>query len=100
MHNAPPFEEPGDDDETPVLLSFDPDAIVEAAARRPPLPAEKIAQARRRNRAAAFLALRAAARRGVTSDDPATEALLAKFRRDALREAGVDERLVRVGGDS
>jgi hypothetical protein len=75
-------------------LTFNVDAFLEEAAR-PPLPAEARAALRARNRAAAVLFLRAAARQGITSDDPATETLLAKFRRDALREAGVDERLIR-----
>jgi len=66
------------------------------ATTRSPLPArEVLAAARRRNRAAAFRYLEAAGRRGLRSDDPKSEALLARFRRDALREAGVDERLVR-----
>jgi hypothetical protein len=78
--------------ETAALLAFDVGALALG-----PLPApEVLAAARRRNRAAAFLHLQAAARRGVTSDDPSSEVILVRFRRDALREAGVDERLVRV----
>lgn len=80
---------------TEALLAFDVDAVLAEARRRPLPPPEVLASARRRNRAGAFLALRAAGRRGVVSDDPRTEALLARFRRDALRSAGVDERLVR-----
>jgi hypothetical protein len=81
--------------ETEALLGFVVDEVL-ASARRRPLPApEVLASARRRNKAGAFLFLQAAGRRGVVSDDPRTEALLAAFRRDALRERGVDERLVR-----
>lgn len=78
-----------------VVLAFDIDEVLAEARRRPLPPPEVLAAARRRNRASAFLFLRDAARRGVRSDDPATEALLARFRRDELRERGVDERLVR-----
>jgi len=81
--------------ETAALLGFALDEVLAEARRRPLPPAEVLAAARRRNRARAFLFLQDAARRGVRSDDPASEALLARFRRDALREAGVDERLVR-----
>jgi hypothetical protein len=81
--------------ESAVLLAFDVDEALRAAARVPLPPAEVLAATRRRTRAGAFLYFQAAARRGVRSDDPGTEALLAKFRRDALRAAGVDERLVR-----
>ncbi|MBP7678634.1 MAG: hypothetical protein KBB14_20180 [Thermoanaerobaculia bacterium] len=81
--------------ETEVLLRFDVDEVLQAAARTTLPPAEVLATARRRNKAAAFLHLQAAGRRGVRSDDPKTDALLARFRRDALRERGVDERLVR-----
>ena len=78
-----------------AVTEFDVDEILREAKRRP-LPApEVLAAARRRNRAAAFLFLRDAGRRGERSDDPASEELLARFRRDALRERGVDERLVR-----
>ncbi|MHB8799807.1 MAG: hypothetical protein ACYDBY_15205 [Thermoanaerobaculia bacterium] len=79
--------------ETAALLAFDVGALSLG-----PLPApEVLAAARRRNRAAAFLHLQSAARRGVTTpDDATTEALLLTFRRDALREAGIDERLVRL----
>lgn len=76
-------------------LDFDLDEVLAEAARRPLPPLAALAAARRRNKAAAFLYLQDAGRRGVTSDDPASEALLARFRRDALRERGVDERLVR-----
>lgn len=81
--------------ETTALLAFGVDEALTAARGRALPPAEVLAAARRRNRARAFLSLQDAARRGVHSDDPATEALLGRFRRDALREAGVDERLVR-----
>ena len=81
--------------ETESLLSFDVDEVLAEARRRPLPPPEVLASARRRNKAGAFLSLQAAGRRGVVSDDPRTEALLGRFRRDALREAGVDERLVR-----
>ena len=81
------------------LLDLDIDALVDDAIRRaeaqPPAERERHATAYRRNRAAAFLYLQQAGRRGVTSDDPRTEELLVRFRRDALRERGVDERLVR-----
>lgn len=81
--------------DTEVLREFDVDEVLLEAKRRP-LPApEVLAAARRRNRAAAFRFLQDAGRRGVRSDDPASEELLARFRRDALRERGVDERLVR-----
>lgn len=81
--------------ETEVLREFDVDEVLREAKNRP-LPApEVLAAARRRNRAAAFRFLQDAGRRGVRSDDPASEELLARFRRDALRERGVDERLVR-----
>ena len=81
--------------ETEVLLRFDVDAVLASPRRRPLPPPEVLASARRRNKASAFLYLQAAGRRGVRSEDTATEALLGRFRRDALREAGVDERLVR-----
>lgn len=81
--------------ETEIVLTFNVDEVLQAATRTPLPPAEVLATARRRNKAAAFLALQAAGRRGVVSDDPKSEALLAAFRRDALRERGVDERLVR-----
>lgn len=81
--------------ETAALLGFDVDEVLAEARRRPLPPPEVLAAARRRNKAAAFLYLQAAGRRGMRSEDPASEALLARFRRDALREAGVDERLVR-----
>ena len=81
--------------ETEVLLRFDVDAVLASPRRRPLPPPEVLTAARRRNKAGAFLHLQAAGRRGVRSDDPKTEALLARFRRDALRERGVDERLVR-----
>ena len=81
--------------ETEVLLRFDVDEVLASPRRRPLPPPEVLASARRRRRAGAFLYLQAAGRRGVRSDDPKTEALLARFRRDALRSAGVDERLVR-----
>lgn len=81
-----------------ALISFDPESILLDMALSPAAPPVGAATARRRNRAAAFLFLQAAARRGVTSEDPKTEALLAAFRRDALREAGVDERIVRMRG--
>ena len=81
--------------ETEALLAFDVDAVLASARRRPLPPPEVLASARRRNKASAFLYLQVAGRRGVRSDDPKTEALLARFRRDALRERGVDERLVR-----
>lgn len=81
--------------ETEALLAFDLNEVLRAARGRSLQPAEVLAAARRRNRARAFLSLQEAARRGVRAEDPATEALLAKFRRDALREAGLDERLVR-----
>ena len=81
--------------ETEVLLRFDVDAVLASPRRRPLPPPEVLASARRRNRAAAFRFLQDAGRRGVRSDDPASKELLARFRRDALRERGVDERLVR-----
>jgi hypothetical protein len=81
--------------ETEILLAFDVGAVLLEAKGRPLPPPEVLAAGRRRNRAAAFLYLQSAARRGDRSDDPATEALLAAFRRDALRARGVDERLVR-----
>lgn len=81
--------------ETEIILTFDVDEVLQAAAQTPLPPAEVLATARRRSKVAAFLYLQAAGRRGVTSEDPASEALLAAFRRDALRERGVDERLVR-----
>ena len=87
---------------TEALLAFDVDAVLAEARRRQGHDhqndgrvAEVLASARRRNKASAFLYLQVAGRRGVRSDDPKTEALLARFRRDALRSAGVDERLVR-----
>ena len=81
--------------ETEILLALDVDAVLLEAKGRPLPAAEVLAAARRRNKASAFLHLQAAGRRGVVSEDPKTESLLARFRRDALREAGVDERLVR-----
>lgn len=81
-----------------ALLAFDVDEALSKAALCPLLLCGQVAAARRRNRLSAFLFLQAVGRRGVMSDDPSTETLLAKFRRDALREAGVDERLVRLGG--
>jgi hypothetical protein len=81
--------------ETESLVALDVDGLLRLARGRALPPAEVLAAARRRNRARAFLFLQDAARRGVRSDDPKTEALLARFRRDALRERGVDERLVR-----
>ncbi len=80
---------------TTAILDFDVDEVLRLGRGRALPPAEVLAAARRRNRARAFLFLQDAARRGVRSEDPATEALLGRFRRDALREAGVDERLVR-----
>ena len=82
--------------ESEALLALDVDELIREA-RRPAMPSrEVLAAARRRNRALAYRYLQTAARRGVrTPDDSASEALLASFRRDALREAGVDERLVR-----
>lgn len=81
--------------ETVALLAFDVDEVLTEARRRPLPPPEVLASARRRNRASAFLFLRDAARRGVRSADPTTEEILSRFRRDALRERGVDERLIR-----
>lgn len=82
--------------ESEALLALDVDRVLREA-NPPAMPArEVLAAARRRNRAAAFRFLQAAARRGVTTPgDAESERLLASFRRDALREAGVDERLVR-----
>jgi len=83
--------------ETAALLAFDLDEALRSAVGRSLPSPSALSAARRRNRAAAFLYLRNAAARGVTSEDPKSEALIAAFRRDALREAGVDERLVRRG---
>lgn len=82
--------------ETEALLAVDVDAAITAAQARPLPPPEVLAAARKRNRVAAFRYMHDAARRGVTSDDPKSETLLEGFRRDVLREAGVDERLVRL----
>ena len=78
------------------VLAFDIDAALREAKLQPLPPPEVRAAARRRNKLAAFRFLQSAARRGVrTPDDADSDELLAQLRRDALREAGLDERLVR-----
>ena len=70
--------------------------IDEALGHARKLSEGEIRQFRKRNKLAALAHLRSAARQGLRVEDPVSEALLSKFRRDALREAGVDERLVRL----
>lgn len=82
--------------ETAALLAFDVDAAIREAKRRPLPPPEVLAAARRRNKLSALRYLEAAARRGETGGDEKTSELLARLRRDQLRAAGLDERLVRA----
>lgn len=73
--------------------AFDVDETLRSAR---PLPEEDLRRIRKGSKIAAFLFMKTAARSGVKAEDPSSEALLARFRRDVLREAGVDERLIRV----
>jgi hypothetical protein len=76
-------------------LSFDIDEVLREVAK---VPRDEARRLWKRNKAAAARYLKDAARRGVQGKDLGTEAVLWRFRRDVLREAGVDERLVRLVG--
>lgn len=72
--------------------------LIEEAERE--FSPERVVSVVTRNRAAAAIHLRRLAREGRRSTDPYTAEVLARIRRDLLREAGVDERIVRAIGGS